>query len=174
MPKTWSGRFGTVSPLEPGWVIKKPSDDGAAELETEKAAYRALQRLQGVIIPQVRAEGPDFLVLQHIEGNTLRELAKDPSVSEEEWEKALVKSAEALTYLHAEGWVHNDLHDANVIVDGQQAWLIDLNWACRPPNMSERLAKGELGWLLNKVLTTLKRCKAQEWKVSAVHRLMPN
>lgn len=171
MSKTWSGRFGVVAPLEPGWLIKKPSEDGAAELETEKAAYKALQHLQGVIIPQVKAVGHDFLVLQHLQGKTLRELAKDPSISQEEWEAALVKVVEVVALFHNEGWVHNDLHDANVIV-GEKAWLIDLNWACRPPNMSERLAKGELGWLANKVLSTLKRCKAEEWKVSAVKRLM--
>ncbi len=80
------------------------------------------------------------LVLERLEGPTLKQLLEDPSVSIESLLSALRSFGVALGKLHAGGISHGDLTSSNVLFpggpDGAPA-LLDLSMGTRSPGLEE-------------------------------------
>ena len=65
------------------------------------------------------AQGRDFIVMEYVEGDTLRALARAGGVDLEDWVKLGVQVADALAAAHALGLVHRDIKPANIVVTKQ-------------------------------------------------------
>lgn len=123
----------------------------------ERLAHPVLLRGFGVV-----PDGPrPHLLVEHIEGLTLRSLIKHGPVSPEQLTPTAVALAGALHYLHGEGVVHLDLKPANVLM-GMPPRVIDLSLARRveraaatrvtvgtpsymPPEQLDPLNRGPMG-----------------------------
>ena len=69
---------------------------------------------------------PGFLVFNYIEGVELRTIAKESTFTVQRAKNLFQKSLSALTFLHAEGFVHGDPTPRNLIIqDDDQVALID-------------------------------------------------
>ncbi|HMI30700.1 MAG TPA: protein kinase, partial [Candidatus Limnocylindrales bacterium] len=65
------------------------------------------------------AEGRDFIVMEHVEGDTLSGLARDGGVDFSAWIEIGVQVADALAAAHALGLIHRDIKPANILVTKQ-------------------------------------------------------
>ncbi len=65
------------------------------------------------------AGGRDFIVMEHVEGDTLRALAHDGGVDFPAWVEIGIQVADALAAAHALGLVHRDIKPANILVTKQ-------------------------------------------------------
>lgn len=73
---------------------------------------------------------PGFLVFNFIEGNEFRVVAKDPNFSVLRGKKIFQKTLSALSFLHAEGYIHGDPTPRNLIIqEGDEVALIDFGSA---------------------------------------------
>src|SRR6267143_3973277 len=66
-----------------------------------------------------QADGLDFIVMEHVEGNTLRVLSHDGGIDSSAWVEIGVQVADALAAAHALGLVHRDIKPANILVTRQ-------------------------------------------------------
>src|SRR5207244_8096315 len=76
-----------------------------------------------------RQEGHDFLVMEHLEGDTLAARIERGAL---EWEEALqiaIGMADALDKAHRRGVVHRDLKPSNVILTASGPKLLDFGLA---------------------------------------------
>ena len=103
-------------------AVKLFRGDAAEELQRHEAEMRTLARLDHPSLVTVYDAGDDdgqpYLVMQLVEGDTLaQELGRGPLGSDRAaaYGAAL---AEALAYVHAEGFVHRDVKPANVLIAG--------------------------------------------------------
>jgi serine/threonine-protein kinase len=85
---------------------------------------RALAAVNHPHICQIYDVGPDYLVLEYVEGNALR----GPLRSEEAVRLA-IQIASALETAHKHGILHRDLKPANVLITGSGAKLLDFGLA---------------------------------------------
>ncbi len=65
------------------------------------------------------AEGRDFIVMEHVEGDTLRSLSQEGGVDFPAWVEIGAQVADALAAAHALGLVHRDIKPANILVTKQ-------------------------------------------------------
>ena len=65
------------------------------------------------------ADGRDFIVMEHIVGETLRSLAQDGGLDFPAWVEIGVQVADALAAAHALGLIHRDIKPANILVTKQ-------------------------------------------------------
>ena len=65
------------------------------------------------------AEGRDFIVMEHVEGETLRGLAWNGGIDFPAWVEIGVQVADALAAAHALGLIHRDIKPANILVTKQ-------------------------------------------------------
>ena len=72
--------------------------------------------------------GPDYLVMEHVEGKTLR----GPLPVAEALHLAL-QIADALEHAHAKGIVHRDLKPSNILVTKSGVKVLDFGLAKRRP-----------------------------------------
>jgi serine/threonine protein kinase len=126
------GVFGQVSLSSPGWVSKRVTghEHAQEELQKEFFHYGVLYAVQGRVIPRMHpSSNVGELILEHVPGVTLAEYAQSPRLTKYAWFKALSEVSGCIAALHAEGWVHCDLHANNVLVSPRGARLIDLSMA---------------------------------------------
>ncbi len=64
-------------------------------------------------------EGRDFIVMEHVEGDTLRVLAHGGGVDFPAWVEIGIQVGDALAAAHALGLIHRDIKPANILVTKQ-------------------------------------------------------
>ncbi len=77
----------------------------------------------GVNAPRVWDTGEDFITMEYIEGESVKESFE--SMSEKKREEICRKIGEAVGKLHSAGIMHGDLTTSNMIVRGQHLYLLD-------------------------------------------------
>lgn len=102
-------------------AIKKLKGQHSARFEQEARAIAALNHPH---ICQIYDIGPDYLVLEYVEGTPL----KGPLPGEQAWTLAR-QIASALEAAHAKGILHRDLKPANILVNSSGAKLLDFGLA---------------------------------------------
>jgi len=65
------------------------------------------------------AEGRDFIVMEHVEGDTLRALSQGGGVDFSAWVEIGIQVGDALAAAHALGLIHRDIKPANILVTKQ-------------------------------------------------------
>ena len=103
-------------------AVKLFRGDAAEELQRHEAEMRTLARLDHPSLVTVYDAGDDdgqpYLVMQLVEGDTLaQELARGP-LEPERTARYGAALADALAYVHAQGFVHRDVKPANVLIAG--------------------------------------------------------
>ena len=101
-------------------AVKLFRGDAAEELQRHEAEMRTLARLDHPSLVTVYDAGDDdgqpYLVMQLVEGDTLaQELARGP-LGPERAARYGAALADALAYVHAQGFVHRDVKPANVLI----------------------------------------------------------
>jgi TolB-like protein/tRNA A-37 threonylcarbamoyl transferase component Bud32 len=102
-------------------AIKRLKGEHTARFEQEARAIAALNHPHICTLHDI---GPDYLVMEYVEGAPL----KGPLRLEEALRLA-VQIAEALVAAHAKGILHRDLKPGNVLVTGSGAKLLDFGLA---------------------------------------------
>ena len=98
--------------------------------EREARAVSSLNHPNICTLHDIGREGNvDFLVMEHLEGETLAERLKKGPVPFEEALRYAVQIADALDKAHREGVVHRDLKPANVMLTKSGAKLLDFGLA---------------------------------------------
>jgi len=104
-------------------------------------------RAAGVAVPEPfafgRLENGDQLVVMAFCSGEL--LSRAVAGAAQARRIALSAVAQAISRLHAAGFVHGDLHASNLLVDGDRAVLLDLQNARRSISPADRF--NDLGWL---------------------------
>lgn len=110
------------------------SEMGRALLEQERDVLQAMDHPR---IPKCRDylvyKGRNWLVTDYIEGLTLEELIFGQNVvyGERECLSMTLRLMELVGHVHARGYVHLDLRIPNVIMQGEEMYLIDFGLARR-------------------------------------------
>jgi tRNA A-37 threonylcarbamoyl transferase component Bud32 len=104
-------------------------------------------RAEGVAVPEPLAfgrleNGDRLVVMAFCRGELLSRAVRRAAPARR---IALSAVARAVSRLHAAGFVHGDLHASNLLVDGEQAVLLDLQNARRSISPTGRFT--DLGWL---------------------------
>jgi serine/threonine protein kinase len=76
-------------------------------------------------------DGVDFLVMEHLDGETLADRLHRGAMPLEEALKAAIEIADALAKAHARGIVHRDLKPANIMLTKNGPKLMDFQEGCR-------------------------------------------
>lgn len=92
--------------------------------ERFKREARAIAALNHPHICQIYDVGPDYLVMEYIEGEPLKS-----SLPPEEAVRLAIQITEALEAAHDKGIVHRDLKPANILVKGGSVKLLDFGLA---------------------------------------------
>ena len=87
--------------------------------------------------------GP-FQVLELLEGETLREVAKRGPLDDAAWKKFITQSLDAVGALHAAGWVHGDLNADNFFLAGATWKLLELPFLRLAPEASRSTIFGSI------------------------------
>ena len=101
-------------------AVKLFRGDAAEELQRHEAEMRTLARLDHPSLVTVydagEADGQPYLVMQLVEGDTLAdELGRGP-LGPERTARYGAALADALAYVHEQGFVHRDVKPANVLI----------------------------------------------------------
>jgi hypothetical protein len=96
-----------------------------ARIAREASALCAL-RDAGVCVPRVYGVRGSSLLLEHVPGEPLPRTLARPGA-----EARIAAYARALRAVHAAGYLLNDAHPGNALVDGERVTLIDLEFAER-------------------------------------------
>jgi len=118
-------------------VVKKPSKRhpsrrGIQTLETEYEMTRSLNAVEGIrkALGQKSIENQPALILEYIDGETLRDHIEREKVSLRAKLKIAIDMARVLGNVHRENVVHLDLNSNNVLIGNEkQVHLIDLGSA---------------------------------------------
>jgi len=101
-------------------AVKLFRGDAAEELQRHEAEMRTLARLDHPSLVTVYdagdADGQPYLVMQLIEGNTLADELRRGPIGPERTARYGAALADALAYVHAQGFVHRDVKPANVLI----------------------------------------------------------
>ena len=83
-------------------------------------------------------EGRPYLVLDLIDGESLRHKVGDAPLPSREAARVVAQMARAIAAVHQRGFVHLDIKPDNVVVDGDgTAYLVDFGLAILPDVWSE-------------------------------------
>ncbi len=118
MGEVWKARD---TRLDRTVAIKQLKGQHSARFEQEARAIAALNHPH---ICQIYDIGPDYLVLEYVEGKPL----KGPLPAEQAWTLAR-QIASALEAAHAKGILHRDLKPGNILVNSSGAKLLDFGLA---------------------------------------------
>jgi len=88
--------------------------------------------------------GVDFLVMEHLEGETLADRLQRGAMPLEEALKTAIEIADALSKAHARGIVHRDLKPANIMLAKNGPKLMDFGLAKPAPGLISESAAGPL------------------------------
>src|SRR5690242_1309776 len=92
--------------------------------ERFKREARAIAALNHPHICQIYDVGPDYLVMEYVEGEPLkRQLSPDEAI------RLAIQIAEALEAAHCKGIVHRDLKPGNILVSAGNIKLLDFGLA---------------------------------------------
>jgi serine/threonine-protein kinase len=127
-------------------AIKRVSVEAQADPNEAARLLREGQRLSSLNHPNIAAvydvledHGEVFLVMEYVEGTTLRHRLFQPISVEQFFELAL-QSADALTAAHERGILHRDIKPENIMITGSgQAKLLDFGVAQRVASTGEAL-----------------------------------
>jgi serine/threonine protein kinase len=101
-------------------AVKLFRGDAAEELQRHEAEMRTLARLDHPSLVTVYdagdANGQPYLVMQLVEGDTLADELRRGPIGAERTARYGAALAEALAYVHAQGFVHRDVKPANVLI----------------------------------------------------------
>lgn len=103
-------------------AVKLFRGDAADELQRHEAEMRTLARLDHPSLVAVFDAGTDaetgqpFLVMQLIEGTTLSDEMRDGPLPADRVARYGATLADALNYVHTQGFVHRDVKPANVLI----------------------------------------------------------
>jgi eukaryotic-like serine/threonine-protein kinase len=89
-------------------------------------------------------DGVDFLVMEHLEGETLADRLRRGAMPLEEALQTTIKIADALDKAHARGIVHRDLKPANIMLTKNGPKLMDFGLAKPAPGLSSASSAGQL------------------------------
>jgi len=102
-----------------------PELDRKIRKQRTKSEMKLLERakLAGVRTPKVRIENDFKLVMDYIEGKKLKDVLN--GMKAEERRGVCEKIGEIVAKLHAKGIIHGDLTTSNMILEGNEVYLID-------------------------------------------------
>ena len=89
-------------------------------------------------------DGVDFLVMEHLDGETLADRLHRGAMPLEEALQTAIKIADALDKAHARGIVHRDLKPANIMLTKNGPKLMDFGLAKPAPGLSSASGAGPL------------------------------
>lgn len=124
------GGFGSVylaqdEMLERTVAIKVPKRElfrTSADVDNfvREARHAAALRHAGIVTiydVEVTDDGACFIVMEYLEGGSLRNCMRDRSFSPAESAELIAKTAEAVHHAHSQGFVHCDLKPENILLD---------------------------------------------------------
>jgi serine/threonine protein kinase len=101
-------------------AVKLFRGDAAEQLQRHEAEMRTLARLDHPSLVTVYDAGEDagspYLVMQLVEGETLADELREGKLPGERTARYGAALADALAYVHAQGFVHRDVKPANVLI----------------------------------------------------------
>jgi TRAP transporter TAXI family solute receptor len=116
-------------------VLAKQDEDASARLLQEARAASALNHPHICTIYEVgEHEGQAFIVMEHVEGQSLSALVPADGLPPESVIRYGTQIADALAHAHERGIVHRDLKSANVVITPEgRAKVLDFGLAARMP-----------------------------------------
>jgi Tol biopolymer transport system component len=121
------GRTVAIKVLPPGLAA---DPERRRRFEREARAVAALEHPHICVLHDIGSEnGVDFLVMEHLAGETLAQRLRKGRLRRAEALTHAVQIAEALGAAHAQGIVHRDLKPANVMLTPSGAKLLDFGLA---------------------------------------------
>ncbi len=93
-------------------------DVRARFLREARVAASIVNPFVATVFDVLEADGNTYLVMEYLEGRTLMEAGKDPSIGMDQRLAWCEELAEALRAVHEHGLVHRDVKPGNVIVSG--------------------------------------------------------
>ncbi|HKD84818.1 MAG TPA: protein kinase [Terriglobales bacterium] len=112
-------------------------------LEREAKAISSLNHPHICTLHDVGSQdGMDYLVMEHLDGETLADRLQRGVMPLEEALKIAIDVADALDKAHARGVVHRDLKPANIMLTKSGAKLMDFGLAKPAPGMASAASSG--------------------------------
>lgn len=123
-------------------VAIKVVGDASADPRAERRLVREARHASSLAHPHIcvihevdEADGRSFIVMEHIEGRSLRDLIRDRRMPLVDQLRIGVQVADALDHAHQRGVVHRDLKSANVVVaPNGAAKVLDFGLSARLPD----------------------------------------
>jgi len=110
-------------------------------LEREAKAISSLNHPHICILHDVGSQdGVDFLVMEHLEGETLSDRLQRGALALDEALEIAIQTADALDKAHARGIVHRDLKPGNIMLTSNGTKLMDFGLAKPAPGLSSAAA----------------------------------
>src|SRR5271167_2095294 len=132
-------------------------------LEREAKAISSLNHPNICTLYDVGSQnGVDFLVMEHLEGETMADRLQRGPMPLQEALKTAIEIADALAKAHARGIVHRDLKPANIMLAKNGPKLMDFGLA--KPAPAARL--GVRSWLVDANYANHERGRAQRFCVA--------
>src|SRR5579863_10510244 len=117
---------GTDTRLGRSVAIKVSAREFSDRFEREAKAISSLNHPNVCTLYDV---GPNYLVMEFVEGDTLAHLIKQGPMPLDKVLQYAIQIADALSAAHAKGVIHRDLKPANIILTGSGVKVLDFGLA---------------------------------------------